>query len=129
MRYLKDEELQIATRYLFLSMAIVVIKQDISLVQGGPFKIKEPYVELLEKMVNEAVKERRELRRIMAEQHIQVIRLNKNDSFTSFLFQCQGRQQKQNFFNPSIRKKVEAIIQELIVMALPPSQPFAAVNI
>ncbi|AXI08742.1 hypothetical protein CUC15_07360 [Oceanobacillus zhaokaii] len=129
MRYLKDEELQIATRYLFLSMAIVVIKQDISLVKEGSFKIKEPYIALLEKMVNEAVKERRKLRRIMAEQHIQVIRLNKNDSFTSFLFQCQGRQQKQNFFNPSIRKKVEAIIHELLVKALPPSQPFAAVNI
>lgn len=129
MRYLKDEELQIATRYLFLSMAIVVIKQDISHVQEGAFKIKEPYIELLEKMVNEAVKERRELRKRMAEQHIRIIRLNKNDSFTSYLFQCQGKQQKQNFFNPSIRKKVEAIIHELIVVALPPSQPFAAVNI
>ena len=119
MRFLTEEEYSIASRFLFLSMAIVVIRQDIQLVEQGAFKIKEPYVELLKKMEFQAVEERRELRKVMKKERIDVVTLNKNDSFSSFLFLCQNREEKRNFFNPSIRKKVEAIVQEYLFKALP----------
>lgn len=118
MRFLTEEEYSIASRFLFLSMAIVVIRQDIQHVENGPFKIKTPYLTLLKKMEALALDERRELRVEMKKQTIEVISLNKNDSFSSFLFLCQGREEKRNFFNPSIRKKVEAIIQEFLFTAL-----------
>lgn len=112
MRFLTEEEYSIASRFLFLSMAIVVIRQDLEHIKDGAFKIKEPYVELLKKMESQALDERRELRTVMKKQKIDVVNLNKNDSFSSFLFLCQGREEKRNFFNPSIRKKVELIIRE-----------------
>lgn len=118
MRFLTEEEYSIASRFLFLSMAIVVIRQDIQHVENGPFKIKTPYLTLLKKMEALALDERRKLRVEMKKQTIEVISLNKNDSFSSFLFLCQGREEKRNFFNPSIRKKVEAIIQEFLFTAL-----------
>lgn len=118
MRFLTEEEYSIASRFLFLSMAIVVIRQDIQHVENGPFKIKMPYLTLLKKMEALALDERRKLRVEMKKQTIEVISLNKNDSFSSFLFLCQGREEKRNFFNPSIRKKVEAIIQEFLFTAL-----------
>ncbi|OZU87950.1 hypothetical protein CIL03_14710 [Virgibacillus indicus] len=119
MRYLSEEELQIATRFLFLSMAIVVINQDIQHVKKGAFKIKEPYIGLLGKMAAEAAKERRRLRKVMESKKIRVVTLNKNDSFSSFLFLCQGKEEKRNYFNPSIRKKVQRIVEELLEKALP----------
>lgn len=112
MRFLTEEEYAIASRFLFLSMAIVVIRQDIAHVENGPFKIKEPYLGLLKKIESQTLEERKELRKVMNKQKIDVVTLNKNDSFSSFLFLCQGREEKRNFFNPSIRKKVEAIIEE-----------------
>lgn len=118
MRYLNDEELQLASRFLFLSMAIVVIKQDIHYIQQGPFKIKEPYLDLLMKMNSIAINERKKLRMLMKGKNIKVIQLNKNEMFTSFLFLCQGHEEKRNYFNPVIRKKVEKIIQELIKKGL-----------
>lgn len=118
MRFLTEEDYSIASRFLFLSMAIVVIRQDIQHVENGPFKIKTPYLTLLKKMEALALDERRKLRVEMKKQTIEVISLNKNDSFSSFLFLCQGREEKRNFFNPSIRKKVEAIIQEFLFTAL-----------
>lgn len=118
MRFLTEEEYSIASRFLFLSMAIVVIRQDIELIKHSAFKIKEPYVELLKKMESQTLDERRELRSVMKKQKIDVVNLNKNDSFSSFLFLCQGREEKRNFFNPSIRKKVELIIREHLLKAL-----------
>ncbi|MEI3597558.1 MULTISPECIES: hypothetical protein [unclassified Oceanobacillus] len=118
MRFITEEEYAIASRFLFLSMAIVVMRQDIQHVDEGPFKIKAPYLELLKKMESLALEERRGLKFKMKKQNIEVITLNKNDSFSSFLFLCQGREEKRNYFNPSIRKKVELIIKEHLVQAL-----------
>lgn len=119
MRYLTEEELQIATRFLFLSMAIVVFEQDIKHVQNGAFKIKDPYLDLLDHMISEATNERRHLRKIMKDQKIQVVSLGKNDTFSSYLFVCQGREEKRNYFNPAIRNKVKSIIQEFVQKTRP----------
>ncbi|MTW85476.1 hypothetical protein F3157_07340 [Virgibacillus dakarensis] len=129
MRYLSDEEIDVASSFLFLSMALIVIQQDIQEIQSGAFKIKEPYLELLEKMTAEATEERRKLQEVMKKKDIKVVTLNQNDSFSSYLFLCQGREEKRNYFNPAIRKKVEAIIQALMHNALQPFQPFASANI
>ncbi|MBP2076628.1 hypothetical protein [Oceanobacillus polygoni] len=122
MRYLSDEELELGTRFLFLSMAMVVIRQDMDHIQSGAFKIKETYMKLLTKMEEKAADERRALRIAMKQKRMQVITLNKNDSFSSFLFICQSREEKRNYFNPAIRKKVEAILDELMMKSLEQSQ-------
>lgn len=77
MRYLSEDELKLATRFLFLSMAIIVMEKDIQHIQRGAFKIKEPYTELLGKMITEAKNERRDLRKAMADRKIQVVSLDK----------------------------------------------------
>lgn len=112
--------MQAASRFLFLSMAILVIEQDIKNVQQGAFKIKEPYMEILESMINEASKEKRHLRKTMRDKKIKIATLQQNKSFSSFLFQCAGKEEQRNYFNPIIRKKVEAIIRELMLKAISP---------
>lgn len=118
MSYLSDQELKLASRFLFLSMALIVIQKDMRQIQKGDFKIKEPYLELLAKMSSKATHERRYLRKKMQNEGVKVIMLNKNDSFSSFLFVSNSREEKRNYFNPAIRKKVEIIIQDLISKAL-----------
>ncbi|GEN52954.1 hypothetical protein [Halobacillus faecis] len=114
MRYLKQNELDLASRYLFLSMAITVIRQDRKHMEQGKFKIKEPYMEMLGKMELEAREERRKLRKQMDQMKLQVVESGRNDSFTSFLFLAHGYEEKRNYFNPAIRKKVENILFELM---------------
>jgi len=114
MRYLKDEEFNIASRFLFLSMARVVIQLDIENIEQGPFKIKNPYLSLLRKMISKATNERRHLRKLMKDKSIQVVIQHKNETFTTVLFLCNGKEEHRDYFNPAIRKKVEVIIQELI---------------
>lgn len=129
MRYLSEEHLELASRFLFLSMAIVVIRQDIQHIEAGKFKIKTHFIKLLEQMEAAALLERKDLRVRMKRENIQVITLHKNDSFSSFLFLCGGREEKRNYFNPAIRKKVEAILDELMLKALVPNQRDTAAEI
>ncbi|GAA0438161.1 hypothetical protein GCM10008983_13850 [Lentibacillus halophilus] len=122
MRYLTDDELHLASRFLFLSMAITVIQQDIQHIQAGTFKIKEPYLNLLEAMNTKAINERNDLRKMMRDRNVQVVALNKSHSFSSYLFVCSGREEKRNYFNPVIRKRVKSIMQELMDKVQPPHQ-------
>ncbi|MGN8644641.1 hypothetical protein ACTNEO_00975 [Gracilibacillus sp. HCP3S3_G5_1] len=122
MRYLNEQEWKLASRFLFLSMALTVIKHDLQKMnQLSPFKINEPYIALLEKMEKNATEERRKLRKQMQQEKIKVVAAEKNDSFTSYLFLCKGKEEKRNYFNPAIRKKVEVILEELLTHALEPT--------
>lgn len=118
MRYLSEQEMDIATRFLFLSMAVTVMEQDIRYVENGRFKIKEPYIEVLEMLIARAKAERKSLRKTMQDRKIRISTLNKNDSFTSYLFIAGRKEEQRNYFNPAIRKHVENIIRELIARGI-----------
>ncbi|MBR7554973.1 hypothetical protein ACFFJI_08465 [Allobacillus sp. GCM10007491] len=117
MRYLSKEEHHTASRYLFLSMAIIVVEKDIQFVESGPFKIKEPYLELLRKMEHRARIERRQLRKKMRDMNVEVVFLQKDDSFSTYLFMARGYEEERRYFNPAVRKKVEQILYELMRQA------------
>jgi len=117
MRSLNREELVIASRFLYLSMAITVIKRDLTEIQNGSFKIKEPYLVLLEKMLYLATLERKELRFNMRKQSIKVYLLNKDESFSTYLFIAGKREEKRFYFNPAIRKQVVPILNDLMIKA------------
>lgn len=128
MRSLNRDELNIASRFLYLSMAITVIKKDLTEVQNGSFKIKEPYLILLEKMLYLAAVERKELRINMRKQSIKVYLLNKNESFSTYLFTAGNREEKRFYFNPAIRKQVVPILNELMTKAAVQVQDSASSN-
>lgn len=125
MSYLNEHELQLASRFLFLSMVIIVIKRDIENIRHGSFKIKRPYIIVLEKMLTQATSERRLLRQSMKQLNVQVTLLQKDDLFSTFLFIGQGGEEKRNYFNPTIKKKVESIFWNLLheTVAVLPNQP------
>src|SRR5699024_5302661 len=110
----------------FLSMAVIVMEKDIQHIQRGAFKVKEPCSELLGKRITDAKNERRELRKAVAEGKIQVVTLDKNDNSTCYLCGCQRREEQRNYFNPAIRKKVEAIIRELMQKVLQSHRRYTA---
>ncbi|GLO65622.1 MULTISPECIES: hypothetical protein [Oceanobacillus] len=118
MRYINEENTKIASRYLFISMAIIIIRQDIKYHDEGPYKIKEIYLQMLSEMEREAVRERKQIIRRMRINQLSVLPLTKDDSFSNFLFICQGKEEKKSYFNPAIRKKVEKVLKELMFKSL-----------
>ncbi|QHS21635.1 hypothetical protein GWK91_01110 [Virgibacillus sp. MSP4-1] len=118
MRYLNEEEFKTASRFLFLTMSIVVLEQDIKNVESGNFKIKEPYVELLRRMEHEARMERKNLQKQMKQKNLQVIFIQKNDTFSTYLFLGNGYEEEKRYFNPAIRKKVQNLLYELMYRAM-----------
>lgn len=120
MRYLNKHEWNLASRFLFLSMTLTVIRHDLGkLEQDSPFKITEPYMQLLQQMEQQAMVEREDLIKEMnkEELQVQVLPHSRDMSFTSYLFICKGKEEKRNYFNPAIRRKVSYIFEELLAHA------------
>lgn len=117
MRYLSKEEMYVTTRFLFLSMAIVVIQQDLQHIDHGDFKIKKPYMQLLHKMNTIALQERKQLRQQMYQKKLQIVHGEKTRFFSTFIFIAQQKQEEKNYFNPAIRNHVEIVLQELMQKA------------
>ncbi|MFP7479643.1 hypothetical protein [Terribacillus saccharophilus] len=122
MRCLSESEYKLGSRFLFLSMAIVVLQQDIRIVEEGKHKIKAHLLHTLQSMEKAALEERRQLRIQLRQHNMQIVTAEKNDAFTTFLFITKECEEKRNYFNPAIRKKVEAILMELTQKA-PQSGP------
>ncbi|WP_369405067.1 hypothetical protein [Piscibacillus salipiscarius] len=99
-------------------MAIVVLEKDITHIENGAFKIKEPYLKLLRHMEQIAKNERRRLREKMRKGKMDVVYIQKNDTFSTYLFIVRGYEEERRYFNPAVRKKVENIYQELMIEAL-----------
>lgn len=115
MRYIGEHEFKIGSRFLFLSMAIQVIQSDIKrLEKHSPFKINEPYLELLHRLEVKATAERRSLKQQMYKEGLKVIQTDKDGTFTEYTFVCKGKEEKRRYFNPAIRTKVRNILDELI---------------
>ncbi|KAB8126887.1 hypothetical protein F9U64_18880 [Gracilibacillus oryzae] len=113
MRYLDQQDWEIASRYLFVDMTLRTIERDLNVLkQASPFKITEPYIALLNKLKKVGTAERKKLKNTMHQKKITVTLNEKQDSFTSYLFATKGKQEERNYFNPAIRKKVENILNE-----------------
>lgn len=118
MRYIDARDLKVASRFVFLSMAIRVLEQDLTYIKNGSFKIKEPYVELVEAMISSALEERRNLRKKMFDRDLRVTRLRQDDLFTTYLFICERKEEERTYFNPVIRKNVKEIMIDHLRSAL-----------
>src|SRR5699024_8963291 len=105
--------MQIASRFLFLSMAIQTLEVDRQQIEYGNIKIKEPYIEKIEEMTSKAVKERRELRSTMYKDRIQIHLLNREASFTTYQYIIVKNEMEIPFNKMVMRKNVVRILREL----------------
>jgi hypothetical protein len=110
------ENKDIASRYLFVDMAIKNLELDLQHIQNGQFKIKEPYIKLIEKTISEAINERRHLKGLIHQQRIQVLFMHRQGDFTTYKFILGGLEQEVTFHNMVIKKNVESIMGELMSM-------------
>src|SRR5690625_4830737 len=86
MRYISKEEHEIASRYLFVDLAIKTIEVDLErLEKHDLFKIKEVYVNLLKKLLEIGIEERRKLKKLLKKEDIQVVLTDKREDFTEYI--------------------------------------------
>jgi hypothetical protein len=111
MTRIPEVERDMIEKAIYLPMVLIVLNRDILVFNESPFKLKKPYLELVEEAMKTIQKELYDVKQFLRKHKIQVKEINRDESFTMFLFLYKGYEEQHNYFNPRIRNKVQELME------------------
>ncbi|KPN13180.1 hypothetical protein AKG37_12615 [Bacillus australimaris] len=104
-------QLQMMEQAIFLPMVISILNRDLAhLNQHQPFKLNDPYIQLMTSALKEAQKALYELKQHLRKEKMKVQQIEHDEGFTTYLFIINGYEEKHKYFNPRIRHRVEELL-------------------
>ncbi|AIM17384.1 MULTISPECIES: hypothetical protein [Neobacillus] len=111
MTRIPENDRDIMEKAIYLPMVLTILNRDLLVVKNSPFKLKKPYLELIEETLKEIQRELAEAKQYMKKNKLQVIQTKRDDAFTMYMFIYKGYEENHNYFNPRIRNKVQEIME------------------
>jgi len=106
--------MNIACRRLYLDNALIVLERDLKEFSTGPFKIKEPYIELIERAITEEAEERRQLKKEFLQRKMKIELEEQSEAFTKYVFYVGRRSESRNYFKPKVQQHVRNKVKDLL---------------
>jgi len=103
---------EIALKYLYTDLAIKNMQLDLQHIKNGSFKIKGPYIAMIENMISKAINKRRKLNQLMHKNNIKIEFLHKQGDFVTYKFYLDGFVQEIPFMEQVLKKNVEEVIKK-----------------
>jgi hypothetical protein len=94
---------------MYLSMLLSVLECGRLTIEQAPFKLNQPYVNLVEETIKSALKDLKEVKNLLKTGNMRIKKVGQDNDFTMFLFIYKGYEDQHNYFNPRIRKKVNEL--------------------
>lgn len=110
MTNIPEVDRNIMEKAIYLPMVLIILNRDLSVVGKSPFKLKKPYVDLIEETMKIIHRELAEVKQYMKINNLKVLETNRDDAFTMYMFLYKGYEEHHNYFNPRIRNKVQELI-------------------
>jgi hypothetical protein len=105
------EERNLIEKAIYLPMVMTVLNRDLMVIDQSPFKLKKPYLKLVEETLKVIQKEMAEVKWLMREKQLKVEEIRRDEAFTTFMFLYKGYEEHHNYFNPRIRNKVQELLE------------------
>src|SRR5690606_20068526 len=101
---------------MYLPMLIAVLERDRQLFDKSGFKIKEPYLNLMEETLNAVQRDLKIVKDRMRQENMKVEQIGHDETFTMYSFFWKGYVEHHNYFNPRIRNKVQELLEYYLGM-------------
>ena len=111
MTRIPDEDRDIMEQAIYLPMVLTILNRDLTVIEKSPFKLKKPYLLLVEEAMKVIQSELAEVKRYMKCNRLKVEEMHRDEAFTMFLFLYKGYEEQHNYFNPRIRNKVNELLE------------------
>lgn len=106
-----EKDQKILEQAIYLPLVLTVLNQDLLMIERVPFKLKQPYVDLIEAAIIAIQKELAKIKRYMKVEQMKVKHIKSSGTFTIYLFFYKGYQEQQHYFNPRLRNRTEEIMR------------------
>ncbi|KAB2330932.1 hypothetical protein ACQCT6_04560 [Cytobacillus gottheilii] len=111
MTRIPEADRDIMEQAIYLPMVLTILNRDLQVIQKSPFKLKQPYLNLVEETLKVIQRELAEVKQYMNKNRLKVQQIKSDDAFTMFMFLYKGYEEHHNYFNPRIRNKVQELLE------------------
>lgn len=119
MTRIPEEDRDIIEQAIYLPMVLTILNRDLAVVNQSPFKLKQPYLNLIEETMKIVQKELAGVKRYLKAQQIKVFEQKRDQAFTMYTFLYKGYEEQHSYFNPRIRNKVQELLEFYLFQAGP----------
>lgn len=102
---------------IYLPMLITILERDRNLFEKGPFKLKGPYVKLVNQASNFVRIELKDTTIYLRRHNMKVIRGKTDDTFTEYVFMHGGYEEHRRYLNVRLRNRTEELLGVYFAMA------------
>ena len=110
MTRIPENDRDLMEKAIYLPMVLTILNRDLTVIHKSPFKLKQPYLDLIEETMKAIQRELRSVKQYMMKEKLNVQQISHDDAFTGFLFYYKGYEEQHNYFNPRIRNKVQELL-------------------
>lgn len=110
MPVIAQEEIRQFEKMIYLPMVLTVLMLDRQAFEKGPFKLTRPYVEMVDRAVEIIYAELRETKIYLHKRQMRVLRGQRDNTFTEYIFYHGGYEERRRYLNLRIRNRVEELL-------------------
>ncbi|MFC5540421.1 MAG: hypothetical protein C0P75_012620 [Bacilli bacterium] len=99
---------------IYLPMLLIVLEKDYELIEKGPFKLKRPYVHLIEEAKKLAEKDLQNTKSYLKKNSLKVVQGKRDDLFTEYLFYYKQVSEVRRYSNIRLRNRVEELLNDYL---------------
>ena len=108
------EALQQFDNAIYSYMIVNFLERDRKMFEDAPFKLKQPYIEVVESALKAVRKDQRENNLFIKKHKIQVPSGDNGGTFTEFTFVHGSCQDKRKYLNARLQNRTEELLNEYL---------------
>ena len=108
---------------IYLPFVLTIFYKDRDLIDTMPFKLKRPYLQLVDEAIKCVEKDFRETRIYMKRQQYKILEGEKDDLFTEYVFYYDGYEDHRKYMHFQLRNRTEELIGMYLSLAMPLENP------
>ena len=112
--YIPNDAMHYIEKMIYLPMLLIVLEQDYMLLEDGAFKLKRPYLSLIEEARQQIESDLEITKAYLKENHIRVVRGKRDELFTEYHFHFAGVLDCRRYSNIRLRNYSEQLLKEYI---------------
>lgn len=96
---------------IYLPMLLIVLQRDRELLEKGPFKLKGPYLKIIDATMTQVQSELQETKFYLRRHDMKVIRKDRDSMFTEYIFINGGYEDHRRYLNVRLRNRTEELLE------------------
>ncbi len=95
---------------VYLPMLLIVLEKDYELIEHGQFKLKRPYVHLIEEAKKLAQRDLQDVKAYLKSHYLKVVQGERDELFTEYHFHYKQILEVRRYSNIRLRNRVEELL-------------------